>query len=102
MQEVEQRMEQLPRNAHDYMDVGGRAMQEQLPRRTRRYVEHSDRAKAGRGVPLGRRTTAGMQEVEQCRSNCRAEGWCNIRASIVRVRPYPVDRRAKQDVAAEH
>ena len=23
-----------------------------------------------------------MQEVEQCRSNCRAEGWCNIRASV--------------------
>ncbi len=34
---------------HDCRDAGGRAMQEQLP------------------------TTAGMQEVEQCRSNCRGK-----------------------------
>ena len=64
-----------PRDAHDYMarivptillhflhpwrsDVGGRAMQEQLPRHTRQYVEHPDRANAGQGVTLGRRTTA--------------------------------------------
>ena len=73
-------------------------MQEQLPRHTRLYVEHSDRANVAQDVPFGRRTTAGqglflqsfcipsvhggqMQEVEQCRSNCRVEGWCNIRAS---------------------
>ena len=42
-------------------------MQEQLPKHTRKYVEHPDRANAGQGAPLGRHTTAGMQEVEQRR-----------------------------------
>ena len=48
---------------YDSTDGGGRAKQEPEPRAMQEQLP----------------TTAGMQEVEQCRSNCRAQGWCKMR-----------------------